>query len=120
MPMQHVFSFTLAEAWAFLIYAAGAAAGLYAGGVAISKVITAIKKPKADQDKRITQLEERVNAMEGFLKNDKQRLDRMDEGQHVILTDPAARAAVAAKTHARPEYDEQQFAFAERISDRHL
>lgn len=30
--MQHVFSFTLAEAWAFLIYAAGAAAGLYAGG----------------------------------------------------------------------------------------
>ena len=64
MPMQHVFSFTLAEAWAFLIYAAGAAAGLYAGGVAISKVITAIKKPKADQDKRITQLETRVNAME--------------------------------------------------------
>ena len=81
MPMQHVFSFTLAEAWAFLIYAAGAAAGLYAGGVAISKVITAIKKPKADQDKRITKLEERVNAMEGFLKNDKLRLDRMDEGQ---------------------------------------
>lgn len=46
MPMQHVFSFTLAEAWAFLIYAAGAAAGLYAGGVAISKVITAIKSRK--------------------------------------------------------------------------
>ncbi len=85
MPMQHVFSFTLAEAWAFLIYAAGAAAGLYAGGVAISKVITAVKKPKTDQDKRITKLEERVNAMEGFLKNDKQRLDRMDEGQHVTM-----------------------------------
>ena len=64
MPMQHVFSFTLAEAWAFLIYAAGAAAVLYAGGVAISKVITAVKKPKTDQDKRITQLETRVNAME--------------------------------------------------------
>ena len=71
--MQHVFSFTLAEAWAFLIYAAGAAAGLYAGGVAISKVITAVKKPKTDQDKRITKLEERVNAMEGFLKKDKLR-----------------------------------------------
>ena len=85
MPMQHVFSFTLEEAWAFLIYAAGAAAGLYAGGVAISKVITAIKKPKADQDNRITKLEARVNAMEGFLKNDKQRLDRMDEGQHVTM-----------------------------------
>lgn len=85
MPMQHVFSFTLAEAWAFLIYAAGAAAGLYAGGVAISKVITAIKKPKTDQDKRITKLEERVNAMEGFLKNDKFRLDRMDEGQRVTM-----------------------------------
>jgi len=63
MPMQHVFSFTLAEAWAFLIYAAGAAAGLYAGGVAISKVITAVKKPKTDQDKRITKLEERVNGL---------------------------------------------------------
>jgi hypothetical protein len=85
MPMQHVFSFTIAEAWAFLIYAAGAAAGLYAGGVAISKVIAAVKKPKTDQDKRITQLEARVNAMEGFLKNDKLRLDRMDEGQHVTM-----------------------------------
>ena len=72
MPMQHVFSFTLAEAWAFLIYAAGAAAGLYAGGVAISKVITAVKKPKTDKDKRITQLETRVNAMElwGMSKTD--------------------------------------------------
>lgn len=43
------------------------------------------KKPKTDQDKRITQLEARVNAMEGFLRNDKQRLDRMDEGQHVTM-----------------------------------
>lgn len=67
------------------IVAVGAAAGLYAGGVAISKVITAVKKPKTDQDKRITQLETRVNAMEGFLRNDKQRLDRMDEGQHVTM-----------------------------------
>lgn len=83
--MQHAFSFTLTEAWAFLIYAAGAAAGLYAGGVAISKAITAIKKPKADQDERITKLEERVNAMDRFLKNDKLRLDRMDEGQHVTM-----------------------------------
>ena len=40
---------------------------------------------KADQDKRITKLEERVNAMEGFLKKDKLRLDRMDEGQHVTM-----------------------------------
>lgn len=83
--MQHVFSFTLADAWAFLIYAAGAAAGLYAGGVAISKVISAAKKPKADQDKRITQLEARVSAMESFLKKDKLRLDRMDEGQRVTM-----------------------------------
>ena len=83
--MQHIFQFTLSDAWAFLLYAAGAAAGLYAGGVAVSKVITAMKKPKADQDKRITQLEARVNAVEGFLKNDKARLDRMDEGQHVTM-----------------------------------
>lgn len=83
--MQHVFSFTLAEAWAFLIYAAGAAAGLYAGGLAISKVITAVKKPKTDQDKRITQLEVQVNAMEVLLKNDKLRLDRMGDGQHVTM-----------------------------------
>lgn len=68
-----------------LIYAAGAAAGLYAGGVAISKVITAVKKPKTDQDKRITQLEARVNAMEVLLKKDKLRLDRMGDGQHVTM-----------------------------------
>lgn len=83
--MQHIFQFTIADAWAFLLYAAGAAAGLYAGGVAISKVITAMKKPKTDQDNRITQLEARVSAMEGFLKKDKLRLDRMDEGQHVTM-----------------------------------
>ena len=39
-------------------------------------------------------------------------------GEHVILTDPEGRAAVAAKTHARAEYDQQQFAFAEKISGR--
>ena len=30
-------------------------------------------------------LEGRVSAVEGFLKNDKHRLDRMDEGQHVTM-----------------------------------
>ena len=38
--MQHVFSFTLAEACAFLIYAAGAAAGLYAGGDTLDNAAT--------------------------------------------------------------------------------
>ena len=38
--MQHVFSFTLAEAWAFLIYAAGASAGLYAGGDTLDNAAT--------------------------------------------------------------------------------
>lgn len=85
MQLEHIFSFTLADAWAFLLYMAGAAAALYAGGTAISKVISAVKKPKADQDKRITQLEGRVSAVEGFLKNDKHRLDRMDDGQHVTM-----------------------------------
>ena len=94
--MQHVFSFTLAEAWAFLIYAAGAAAGLYAGGVAISKVITAVKKPKTDQDKRITQLETRVNAMEGFLRNDKQRLDHNLDGNNI---DQMQKAKEALQKH---------------------
>ena len=79
-----------ADAARILVYACGGLGvfnlrGGYAGGVAISKVITAVKKPKADQDKRITKLEERVNAMEGFLKKDKLRLDRMDEGQRVTM-----------------------------------
>lgn len=43
------------------------------------------KKPKTDQDKRITQLEARVNAMEVLLKKDKLRLDRMGDGQHVTM-----------------------------------
>lgn len=41
----------------------------------------------------------------------------MAEGEHVILTDPEGRTAVAAKTHARDEYDQQQFAFGERLRD---
>jgi NAD(P)-dependent dehydrogenase (short-subunit alcohol dehydrogenase family) len=42
----------------------------------------------------------------------------MADGEHVILTDPEGRTAVAAKTHARAEYDRQQFAFAESIRTR--
>ncbi len=38
--------------------------------------------------------------------------------EHVILTDSEGRTAVAAKTHARDEYDRQQFAFADKISGR--
>lgn len=40
------------------------------------------------------------------------------DGEHVILTDPEGRTAVAAKTHARAEYDRQQFAFAHSIRTR--
>ena len=40
----------------------------------------------------------------------------MSDGEHVILTDSEGRTAVAAKTHARADYDRQQFAFAEKIS----
>lgn len=42
----------------------------------------------------------------------------IDAGEHVILPDDEARKAVAAKTHARPAYDQQQFAFAEHIKAR--
>jgi short-subunit dehydrogenase len=42
-------------------------------------------------------------------------LHGIDEGEPVILTDPEGRTAVAAKAHARAEYDRQQFAFAESI-----
>ena len=41
----------------------------------------------------------------------------MAEREHVILTDPEGRTAVATKTHARDEYDQQQFAFGERLRD---
>jgi len=42
----------------------------------------------------------------------------LDAGEHVILTDAEGRSAVAAKTHAREQYDQQQFAFAESIKAR--
>ncbi len=42
----------------------------------------------------------------------------LDTGEHVILPDAEGRAAVAAKTHSRAQYDQQQFAFAESIRTR--
>lgn len=42
----------------------------------------------------------------------------LEAGDHVILPDPEARAAVAAKRDRPREYEAQQFAFAERIRQR--
>lgn len=71
--------------------------------------------PKTDQDKRITQLETRVNAMEGFLKNDKQRLDRMDEGQHVTM-----QALLALLDHNLDGNNIDQMQQAKKALQKHL
>lgn len=83
--MERIYSFTLAQAWAFVLAAAGAVAALYAAGNAISKVIQAAKKPDMEQNRRISALETQVSDIKGFLANDKKRLDGVDEGQRVTM-----------------------------------
>lgn len=83
--MEHIYSFTLSQIWAFLLAGAGAVAAFYAAGNAISKVLQAAKKPNAEQDKRIASLETQVESIKVFLAKDKNRLDNMDDGQRVTM-----------------------------------
>lgn len=56
-----------------------------------------------------------MNAMEGFLKNDKQRLDRMDEGQHVTM-----QALLALLDHNLDGNNIDQMQQAKKALQKHL
>ena len=71
--------------------------GIAAIGVAtgwIIKLVTRIRKPNADQDKRLDVLEEKVEEFERFFKSDKLRLETLEEGTRVTQ-----RAILALLSH---------------------
>ena len=66
------------EIVAIALAVAGGISTLAGAGNWIIKIISAIKAPNAEQDRRITDLEKHMEKVDGFLAKDKERLDNID------------------------------------------
>lgn len=100
--MDAVISFTPEQLWAALMALAGGLVSLAAAAAIIGKIITKFKAPNAEQDKKIKDHEarlkehdEKFKAYDTYLKNDKTRLDTIEEGNKVTQ-----RALLALLSHA--------------------
>lgn len=65
------------------------------GGKAILDIVKAVKSPNVEQDKRIAALEEHVKKNDGYLAQDKKRLDAIEDGNRVTQ-----RAILALLDHS--------------------
>lgn len=62
-------------------------AGLVTIGKAVellSRTVARARKPNMDQDKRLNEIEKRMDEFEGYLKTDKVRLDNIANGGRII------------------------------------
>lgn len=54
-----------------------------AAGEKVAKVVRAAKAPNEEQDKRLTDVENDIRDIKGFLANDKKRIDSLEDGNRV-------------------------------------
>lgn len=95
-------TFTLAQAWAFLLALAGAIVAFAAAWAQVVKMVERIRKPNTDQnarldahDKKLKDHDARFDRFEQFFANDKARLDAMDDSARVTQ-----KALLALLSHA--------------------
>lgn len=93
---------TPSQLWTGILSLAGAIVAISAAAGAIVKLVERVRKPNHDQDKRIEDHERRLKEHDGrfdqineFLKNDKKRLDCIEEGNKVTQ-----QALLALLAHA--------------------
>lgn len=98
-----------------LLAAAGAVSAL--GGAAnwLVKLVRAMKSPNAEQDRRLQDLERHMEAVDGFLANDKRRLDGMEESTRVTQ-----RALLALLAHGIDGNHRSQMEDAKKELELHL
>lgn len=101
--------------FAAVLAVAGAISTL--GGAAnwLVKLVQVIKAPNAEQDRRLADLERHMQEVDGYLANDKQRLDSIDESTRVTQ-----RALLALLAHGIDGNHQSQMEEAKNELELHL
>ena len=94
---------------------AGAISTLGGAAKYLVTLIGAIKAPNAEQDKRLSDLEKHMEEVDGYLANDKKRLDGIDESTRVTQ-----RALLALLAHGIDGNHQNQMEEAKKELELHL
>lgn len=82
--MHETISFTLTQLYTFLLAMCGAIVTISAAVTVIIKVIQKAKQPEESQNKRIDDLEKKVEQHEQLFDNDNKRLIELEKGNRVM------------------------------------
>lgn len=110
-----VIPMNVAEIVAIVLAAAGAISTLGAAANWVVKLVSALKAPNAEQDLRLSKLEKHMEEVDGYLANDKKRLDNIDESTRVTQ-----RALLALLAHGIDGNHQKQMEEAKDELEYHL
>ena len=105
----------IVEIAAAALAVAGAISTLAGAGNSVIKIISAMKAPNAEQDRRLSDLEKHMEKVDGFLANDKERLDNIDGDTRVTQ-----RALLALLAHGIDGNHQKQMEEAKEELELHL
>ena len=100
---------------AAILAVAGAISTLAGAGNWIVKLVQVLKAPNAEQDRRLSDLEKHMEEVDGYLANDKRRLDNIDESTRVTQ-----RALLALLAHGIDGNHQSQMEDAKKELELHL
>ena len=103
------------EIVAIALAVAGGISTLAGAGNWIIKIISALKAPNAEQDRRLSDLEKHMQEVDGYLAADKKRLDNIDESTRVTQ-----RALLALLAHGIDGNHQSQMEDAKKELESHL
>lgn len=110
-----VIPMNIMEIVAIALAVAGGISTLAGAGNWIIKIIGALKAPNAEQDRRLSDLEKHMEEVDGYLANDKKRLDNIDESTRVTQ-----RALLALLAHGIDGNHQSQMEDAKKELESHL
>lgn len=103
------------ELVAAVLAVAGAISTLAGAANWLVKLVQVIKAPNAEQDRRLSDLEKHMQEVDGYLANDKKRLDNIDESTRVTQ-----RALLALLAHGIDGNHQSQMEDAKKELELHL
>ena len=103
------------ELIAVILAVAGGISTLAGAANWLVKLVQAIKAPNAEQDRRLSNLEKHMEEVDGYLANDKKRLDSIDESTRVTQ-----RALLALLAHGIDGNHQTQMEDAKKELELHL
>lgn len=103
------------EVIAAVLAVAGAISTLAGAANWLVKLVQVVKAPNAEQDRRLSDLEKHMEEVDGYLANDKRRLDNIDESTRVTQ-----RALLALLAHGIDGNHQTQMEEAKKELELHL